>query len=97
MPAIYHGERCQPPEEVGVQRRRTLEERIGQLPPQTQYTTRALLRQLENLEEQIQDLETRMREVFEPTPETPLLDTPHPVLAFLSHSGSAHPPNKAFH
>lgn len=59
----------------GVKGRRALEERIAQLPPQTQYTTRALLKQLDSLEEQIQDLETRMRQVFEPTPGTKLLQT----------------------
>lgn len=54
----------------GAKGRMMLEERIGSLLPQTQYVTLALLKQIDSLEEQIQDLEARMREIFEPTLKT---------------------------
>lgn len=59
----------------GVQGRRVLANQILKLPLHTQYTTQALLAQLDSLERQIQALEGRMRQVFEPTPETKLLQT----------------------
>lgn len=59
----------------GVQGRRALANQIPKLPPQTRYTTQALLAQLDSLERQIQALEKRMYEMFEPTAETQLLQT----------------------
>jgi transposase len=48
---------------------------VQKLPPETQFSTRRTLEALEGLEEQIESLEERMREVFEETPGIGLLRT----------------------
>jgi transposase len=48
---------------------------MKQLPPQTGYTTRGLLRQLDAVEGQIGRIEKRMKQVFEPTKDVQLLQT----------------------
>jgi transposase len=48
---------------------------FSQLPPQTVYTTHCLLAQLDSVETEIQQIEKRMREVFEETTEVKLLQT----------------------
>lgn len=48
---------------------------LSQLPPQTVYTTRCLLRHLSPVETEIKQIEKRMREVFEETEDVMLLET----------------------
>jgi len=55
--------------------RKLIREYIKQLPPQTRYTTRGLLRQLDVVEGQIARLEKRMEQVFEQTKQVELLMT----------------------
>jgi len=53
----------------GVRGRRALAERLEEMPTQTQYATRALLEQLDQLNDRIRDLEGRMEAVFGATEE----------------------------
>lgn len=53
----------------GVRGRRALAERLEEMPTQTQYATRALLEQLDQLSDRIRDLEGRMEDVFGETEE----------------------------
>jgi transposase len=53
----------------GSQGRKQMALTIKKLPPQTSYTLRGLLRELDQVEKQIQRLEKRMKKVFLPTPE----------------------------
>jgi len=53
----------------GVRGRRALAERLEEMPAQTQYATRALLEELDQLSDRIRDLEGRMEDVFGATDE----------------------------
>jgi transposase len=59
----------------GKRGRLLLKQQLKQLPPQTQFAAECQLRQLEHLEEEIQLLEQRMKEVFVETEEIRLLQT----------------------
>lgn len=48
---------------------------MKQLPTQTRYTTRGLLRQLDAVQVEIERIEKRMKQVFEPTKDVELLQT----------------------
>lgn len=57
----------------GKKARKELKQAIKQLPPQTSYMTEALLEQLEFVEGQIEEIEKRMRQLVQDTPEMDLL------------------------
>ncbi|MFQ5811449.1 MAG: IS110 family transposase [Armatimonadota bacterium] len=59
----------------GRRGRDLLRQRLPELPPQTAYTTRRLLEQVEALDRQVGLFEQRMQEIFEPTPEIELVMT----------------------
>ena len=59
-----------------------LEERINSLPPETQFSTQCMMRELESVLERIEEIEQRMKEVFSSTPEIELLMT-LPGVGFL--------------
>lgn len=59
----------------GVRGREILRERLGALPPETRYVTEMLLKDLEFVEEQIEGLEARVRQVLAKTPEIEILMT----------------------
>ena len=64
--------------------RPTLLGAVAQLPPQTAYTAGLLLEQLQQVEQTLAQLETRMREIFAPTPAMQLLDSLPGVALILS-------------
>jgi transposase len=66
----------------GKRVRPLLEERIEALPPETRFSTRCMMRELESIEAGIGGLEQRMREVFGATEEIELLKT-LPGVGFL--------------
>lgn len=66
----------------GKQGRLIMKKCLVQLPPQTAYTTRCLLDQLDVVVGRIDNIEQRMREVFERTQEVQLLDT-LPAVGFI--------------
>jgi len=66
----------------GVAGRRMLNQRVKQLPEQTQYAARAVLRQFDYLQPQIHAFEEQMRAVFEETQDLILLAT-LPGVAFI--------------
>jgi transposase len=57
----------------GAKGQKLLGERIKQLPPETAFSTRRLLEQLQAVEGQIRSFETRMEEVFGRSPELDLI------------------------
>jgi transposase len=59
----------------GKKARKQVNEAIQQLPPETARITEALLKQLDFVQDQIEDLEKRMRELVRDTPEMDLLRT----------------------
>jgi len=59
----------------GVKGRAVLAKLLAQLPPQTRYVTEGLCSQIDALEEKIEAIEGRMREVLSPTREVELLQT----------------------
>jgi len=66
----------------GTQGRMELIQRLSQLPPHTRFATQRLLEQLEMVEEQVDQFEHRIRQVFKKTPEMDLLMT-LPGVAFI--------------
>ena len=63
----------------GTQGQELLADKITHLPPHTRYATRQLLDHLDLLDEQIADLEDRIRDVFTTTPALERLRTMHGV------------------
>lgn len=59
----------------GVRGQAILRERLGELPPETRYVTDVLLKELDFVEEGIEGLEARLRQVLAQTPEMVLLMT----------------------
>ncbi len=59
----------------GVRGRALLGPKLDQLPPHTRFATDRLLEQLETVEEQLDQFETRMQEAFTRTPELEVLMT----------------------
>ena len=59
----------------GAKGRQLLWGKLPLLPPHTRYVTEGILRQIDALDEEIQALEGRMREVLSPTREVRLLET----------------------
>jgi len=57
----------------GKKGRAILQEVLGQLPPETLYTTQRLLERLDQLEQTIKQIEKRMATIFTPTPPMTLL------------------------
>lgn len=53
--------------------RKVLEERVGQLPSETEYATRLLMAQLDFVHRQVNELEDRLKELVKMTPEMRLL------------------------
>lgn len=68
----------------GKRARQELEQRIEQLPEQTRWATRQMLRQLDGLSEQIGEFEKRLGELVEVTPEMQRLETLPGVGVILS-------------
>lgn len=68
----------------GTRARPTLRAAVAQLPPHTAYTADLLLEQLEQVEQTLARIETRMAEIFEPTPTMQLLDSLPGVALILS-------------
>lgn len=71
----YQDDFCELSDIFGKQGRSIMKKCLEQLPPQTAYTTRCLLDQLDMVVGQIGKIEQRMREVFEQTKQVQLLDT----------------------
>jgi transposase len=59
----------------GTKGKHILEDAIGQLPSHTQYTTELLLQQLDQTEQKIQAIESKMNKLFEETEQHALLKT----------------------
>jgi transposase len=59
-----------------------LEDRINALPPETRFTTQCMLTELDSVQQKIDEIEKRMKEVFHATPEIELLMT-IPGVGFL--------------
>lgn len=66
----------------GKRNRDELLQRIGELPPQTGFTTQCLMDELESIQSKISKFENRMKEVYQETPEVKLLMT-IPGIGFL--------------
>jgi len=59
----------------GVKGRKLVKERMGKLPTHTRYTMERFLESLDQVQTEIDRIETRMKEVFEQTQEVKLLQT----------------------
>ena len=66
----------------GTRNRGELEKRINELPPETSFTTKCMLKELDSTQEQIDEIEKRMKEVYKETPEIKQLMT-IPGVGFL--------------
>lgn len=66
----------------GKRNRPLLEERINALPPETRFTTQCLMKELDSVQQRIEEIEHRMKEVFCSTAEIDLLMT-LPGVGFL--------------
>lgn len=66
----------------GKTNRSALEQRIGELPPETRFTTHCLLEELDSIQGKIAAIEAEMKTVFQSTPEIDLLMT-MPGVGFL--------------